>query len=473
MSLGPRTAALPGTATAPATDALSTTTLTFPTSQVGSTSSPQQLILTNAGDVSLTLITASVTNASTGSADFSATNSCGNSLAAHSACAITVAFNPHTVGLSTATLSIGDVYRAQAVTLSGTAIAPPGISLLPATTVTFPSTGVGAISIPQLLTLTNNGGLPLLINSITLTGDFQLAATGSTCSVSLAPGTACTVAVVFAPSASGLRNGALTIADNAPASQTAPVAGQQTVPLTGSAIDFALAADGPTAVTITSGKPATFPLLLSTPANLSGTITLACTGAPANSTCTLSPATLPLGNPSPTLVTVTLATGQSTATQTASATPSTDLSSRPKRSEVEGPASLFATEAERAASRLGRPTKNAVISPKAEQSGETPVSAFLHRATNLRAVGLALLLPFGLLVFRRRRALPTLLALALVAVLPIAGCGGTPRQLPGAATAGTSTAASATPTPSGTYTLTITATSAGLSRSMNLVVTVQ
>ncbi len=462
-----QTSTLSGTATAPATDALSATALTFPTTQVGSVSATQSLILTNAGDVPLTLITTSVTNTSTANPDFSATNSCGNSLAAHSACAITIAFNPHTVGLSTTTLSISDIYRTQTVALSGTAIAPPGISLLPATTVTFLATGVTATSAPQILTLPNNGGLPLLIESITLTGDFALAATGSTCSVALAPGTACTVAVVFAPTASGPRSGTLTIVDNAPASQTAPVAGQQTVPLAGAAVDFTLAADGPTSLTVTSGSNATFPLLLSTPANLSGTVTLACTGAPANSICTLSPTTLPLGNPNATLITVTLATGQPTTT-TASALldPPYNLSSRPKRSGVEGPA--FSITA--AARTLLVAARNAVISTEAKRSGEIPFVEKLTRLTPTTAC-LALLLPLGPLALRRR-CLPTLLALTLVTLIPIAGCSSTPRQIPGAATTGASTT-SATPTPAGTYTLTVTATSAGLSRFINLVVTVQ
>ncbi len=85
---------------------------------------------------------------------------------------------------------------------------------------------------------------------------------------------------------------------------------------------------------------------------------------------------------------------------------------------------------------------------------------------------LAVLLPLGLLTLRRPRSLPTLLALTLLAIFPIAGCSGTPRQLPGSAATG-ATAASATPTPPGTYTLTVTATSAGLSRSIKLLVTVQ
>ncbi len=441
-------ATLSGVATAPATDALSATTLTFPTTVAGTPSPAQQVILTNSGDVPLTLITTSVTQSSSNTADFSATNSCGNSLAAHSACAVTVTFTPHTVGLTTATLAISDVYRTESVALSGTAIAPPGISLLPASTVTFPATGVSATSAPQLLTLTNNGGLPLLIQSITLTGDFALAAIGSTCGVSLAPATACTVAVVFAPSSSGLRNGTLTIVDNAPASQTAPIAGQQTVPLTGTAIDFTLAADGPTSLSTTSGSNVTFPLLLSTPASLSGTITLACTGAPANSICTLSSTTIPLGNTTPTLITVTLATGQST-TQNAP----------PPIARTTG---AISTEAQ----------KNAVISTEAKRSGETPVFFSLHHATKLQAASLALLLPFGLFAIRRR-SFPTLLALTVVTLLPIAGCSNTPRQIPGAATPGGPSTASATPTPSGTYTLTVTATSAGLSRSMDLIVTVQ
>ncbi len=463
-SLGTQTATLSGTATAPPTDALSSTSLTFPTTQVGSAGSPQSLILTNAGDVPLTLVTTSVTNSSTGSPDFSATNSCGNSLAAHSACAITVAFNPHTVGASTATLLVGDVYRTQTVTLSGTAVAPPGISLLPASTLTFPSTGLGATSASQLLTLTNNGGLPLLIQSVSLTGDFQLAATGSTCSVSLAPGTACTVAVVFTPTLSGLRSGALTITDNAPSSQTAPQAGLQTVPLAGTAIDFALAADGPTSITITSGKPAIFPLLLSTPANLSGTITLACTGAPANSICTLSPNTLPLGNPTPTLVTVTLATGQSITTQTASFRLPPDLSSRSRWRDLLLQSRVAHLLPAGALNLLSEP--NPERATRAERRADGPV---IRIATD---VIFALLLPLGLLTIRRRRSLPALLALTLVAILPIVGCGSTPRQLPTAGSSATPTA-SATPTPPGTYTLIVSATSAGLTRSMNFVVTVQ
>ena len=94
-----------GTAQTPATDALSATALSFATTPVGEKSAVQQLVLTNAGDLSLTLV-------ATGgaSADFAVTNSCGNSLSGHSACTIAVQFVPQgfwpAVQLRFATLSL-------------------------------------------------------------------------------------------------------------------------------------------------------------------------------------------------------------------------------------------------------------------------------------------------------------------------------------------------------------------------------
>ena len=163
-ALGTQTVTLAGTAQVPATDALSATALSFPTTQVGAASATQQLILTNAGDIPLTLIATSLA-----SPDFNAINSCGNSLAGHSACSIVVSFVPHTVGPVTATLTVADEFRSQTVTLTGTGIAPAGVSLLPAGTMSFPATGVAQNGTPQILTLTNNGGLPLILSSVTLT----------------------------------------------------------------------------------------------------------------------------------------------------------------------------------------------------------------------------------------------------------------------------------------------------------------
>src|SRR6185437_3565273 len=88
-SAGTQTAQLSGTGNAPATDTLTPASLTFAQQAVGTTSAAQQVTLTNAGDVALTLIAASVSPG-----DFTATNSCGASLNPHSTCAISIAFVP-------------------------------------------------------------------------------------------------------------------------------------------------------------------------------------------------------------------------------------------------------------------------------------------------------------------------------------------------------------------------------------------
>ena len=415
-ALGTQTVTLAGTAQIPATDSLSSSALVFQTTQIGATSATQQLILTNSGDIPLTLIATSLA-----SPNFTATNSCGNSLAGHSACSIVVSFVPHTVGPVTATLTVVDEFRTQTIALSGTGIAPAGVSLLPAGTLGFPATGVSQSGTPQSLTLTNNGGLPLILSSVTITGDFSLA-TGSNCGASLAPTQACTLAILFAPTATGARTGSITVVDNA-------LNSPQSVALTGTGIDFTLASDGgSTAQTVASGTSAIFPLLLSSPASITGNAAFTCTGVPTYAVCNLSATTAPLGGS--TVVTATIATGITTA---------------------------------------------ALRSP-----GAPLVSGSGKGGTASLAILAATLLPLGLILRRRRQSLPRLLTLLAVATaLPLlagaaalSGCGSTPRTIPGDGT-GSGSGGGSVITPAGTYSVVVTATSAGLARSVTLSVTVQ
>ncbi|WP_051978244.1 hypothetical protein [Edaphobacter aggregans] len=74
-------------------------------------------------------------------------------------------------------------------------------------------------------------------------------------------------------------------------------------------MDYSLAPNGPSAVTVTSGQSAVFPLLLrSGPAVAGTTVSLACTGAPANSTCKVAPSSVAVDGNS-TTVSVTVLTG--------------------------------------------------------------------------------------------------------------------------------------------------------------------
>lgn len=397
-SAGTQTAQLNGTGNAPATDTLSPSALVFAQQAIGSSSAAQQVTLTNNGDVALTLISATVSPG-----DFSVASVCGNSLTPHSSCVLSVAFIPTQVGMRTATLTVQDQVRAQTISLTGTGIAPPGVSLSPSS-LSFPATGVGLTAAAQTLTLTNNGGLPLNLSKTSVSSGFLLAS--STCGSVLAPQAACQLIVVFAPTQAAAISGTLTLTDDAPS-------GSQTVNLSGTGIDFALTAAGPTSATIKSGSTATYPLLLSSSAGLPGTAALSCSGAPANSVCTVTPSMANLGG-----------------TVRVSATVQTGVATQ---------AGLLPSESKRLR----------------EQKEATALFALL-------------LLPMGFSL-RRKRVLRRLLPLVAICFFTtLTGCGAS-RTIPLSGGGG----GSSSPTPAGTYTLTVSASSAGLTRSVPVSLTVQ
>jgi FG-GAP-like repeat/Abnormal spindle-like microcephaly-assoc'd, ASPM-SPD-2-Hydin len=85
------------------------------------------------------------------------------------------------------------------------------ISFMPSN-LQFGFTAVGQTSAPQPVIIANNGESPLLINSISITGDFSET---HDCPSSLAPNATCTVTVLFTPTALLLRDGLLTVVDDA------------------------------------------------------------------------------------------------------------------------------------------------------------------------------------------------------------------------------------------------------------------
>lgn len=271
---GTQTVLITGVGTAPATDTLSAPSLTFAEQVVNTNSASQTIILTNNGDVPLTLVSAQIL-----AGDFTAVNSCGPTLPAHVSCAVNVVFAPKHLGALTGVLQISDVQRAQTVALKGIAIAGAGVSLSPSN-LTFANTGVGVIGAAQTLTLTNNGGVPLLISAVTVTGNFGIVAGSSTCSTDAAMpvGGSCSMGVAFLPDGAGDRMGSVVITSNATT---------QTAQLSGTGIDFSLTASGANSVSVSNGQSAGYSLLLRPSLNTSDPVTFACTGAPANSKCTI------------------------------------------------------------------------------------------------------------------------------------------------------------------------------------------
>jgi hypothetical protein len=395
-SAATQTASLSGIGNAPATDTLSATALNFAVQQIGTTSGAQIITLTNSGGVPLTLIAASVSPG-----DFSVVNACGNSLAAHATCAFNVTFSPTAVGTRTATLTITDQFRYQNVLLSGMGIAGPGVSLTPVSLV-YPATGVGLTALAQTLTLTNNGGVALVVSNVAVTPGFAIAL--NSCTTTLAVNTGCSLTIVFAPTAPGPIAGTLTFADNAGS-------GVQTTSLSGTGIDFSLSAAGATSTTVAgSGANVAYGLLLSSLSGLSGNVALSCTGAPANSTCTVTPSIGSLGTTTPVVVTVETAVSSA--------------------ASLAGPSRVFGS-------------------------------------TGAKAILLALLLPLAF--FQRRRYPRFARLLVMLCALGVLSSCGASRAIPATGTTG----GGGTPTPPGTSTLTISASAAGLTRSVSLTLIVQ
>jgi len=292
-SAGTQTASLTGTGLGPATDTLGPGSLTFAAHLIGTASVAQQVLMTNSGDVALTLVSAVIS-----SGPFTVVSSCGVVVAAKSTCAFNVAFVPTVTGAASGVLTVGDQFRSQTVLLSGIGLAPAGVSLTPVGGFSFGAIGVGLTSAAQLLTLTNNGGVALAISSVGVSGDFHLAST--TCGTTLAAGSACAMSIVFAPAVGGARAGVVTLADNAPG-------GTQTVQLVGVGIDFTFVATSATTMTVASGTTATYTLLLTAPAGVSGAAAMDCTGRPSHGLCTVTPSPVTLNGA--TVVIVTVQTG--------------------------------------------------------------------------------------------------------------------------------------------------------------------
>jgi len=294
----PQTISLSGTAGAPA-NSLSATSLTFAAQVVGSSSAPQPVTLTNSGTTTMAISGVSAAG------DFSQTNNCPANLAPAGNCTINVTFTPVAGGTRAGSLIVSDnaLGGSASVTLSGTGIAS-GVSFSP-TSLTFPSQSVGSTSTAQPITLTNSGSGQLTVTNIQATGDF---AQTNNCPANLAPAGNCTINVTFTPVAGGTRTGSLIVSDNA-------LGGSAVFALSGSGSDFSLTASGNGTATVKPGATATYPLTFASSGGpFPSQVSLTCIGSPVQSTCTISPATIPAGSSSAS-VTVSVST---TAVATAS-----------------------------------------------------------------------------------------------------------------------------------------------------------
>ncbi len=288
-----------------ATLTVAPTSLDFGTVLIPNTSAAKMVTLTNNTNAAIAFTSAIAYNGNppanppVPSTDYAATSTCGGGIpfGTTNTCTVSVTFKPSAVGPEPATLVLtdGDSTSPQNITLTGTGANPaPAVGLAP-TSLTFGSQLLNTTSAAQTVTLTNTGTAPLTIISITASGDFTETSTGtSACPITppatpLAAGANCTISVTFTPTATGARTGTLTITDDAAGSP-------HTVGLMGTGTntpaDFTLGA-APTTVTVAQSAVSTPVTITVNPTNgFNSAVALTCAGAPTNSICTLSPASI-------------------------------------------------------------------------------------------------------------------------------------------------------------------------------------
>ncbi len=196
---------LAGTGVAPRVT-LSSTSLTFADQDLGTTSVPHTVTLSNTGAAVLTITSIAA------SRDFAVTHACGSSLPVGVTCAIAVVFTPTVPGRSVGAVTISDNAPGSphVISLTGNGLGPAGA--LSSIALDFGDQLVATSSTHQTVILGNTGNRPMEIGSITTGGDFSQT---NTCGASLPAGGQCSISVTFTPTVRGARSGTTTIADNA------------------------------------------------------------------------------------------------------------------------------------------------------------------------------------------------------------------------------------------------------------------
>jgi hypothetical protein len=287
--------------------AFNPTALDFGTLNVGS-SSTLGVTLTNNSGVPVTF------NGLTANGDYSVLagtcSAIGSSLAAGASCILQVTFTPVAIGTRTGALSVSSDATTLPLTvpLTGVAVAAR-LQIVPGALI-FGTVAVGSPT-SLSLTLLNAGSASVTGISGQISGanlaDFVITTQCST--PTLTPNQGCTMTVLFTPSALGLRTATLTVVSSDPSSPA-------TIPLTGSggeaaAASFTLTVGGASSasVTVQSGSPATYALVVTPINGFTGPVALTC--APVTpgmyAACSLVPSTVNL-NGSPQTSTVTINT---------------------------------------------------------------------------------------------------------------------------------------------------------------------
>lgn len=253
--------------------------LSFAATALGQSGEAQTVTISNSGNVDASGLAFAV------SGPFALKqNTCGISLAAGASCTTGIVFSPMQAGNASGAVTItSSNATAATVLLTGIGGLAGAVHAQPQQ-VDFPTMGVGSVSSPIAVTLSNVSASVALDNlALTISAGFRIADT--TCGASLAAGASCVANLLFAPSAAGAVTGNLTIASSA-------MAAAATVPLSGRGFDFTPAASGSNSQTVSSGQTANYVLTVTPAPGSSGTFTFQCNSLPQYAACVFNPSSL-------------------------------------------------------------------------------------------------------------------------------------------------------------------------------------
>lgn len=236
------------------------TSISFPSTTIGSAATAKIVTLNNTGTTAITLSSISITGTNVG--DFTQSHTCGSSIAAGGSCTITVGFTPTVSGTRSAVLQIGSnaSNAPTLLALTGTGHAQP-IAISPAA-LTFPLTSTGTSSTPLSLTISAPGG-------DAVTASITPASSPFTLSPAFCSKTPCQIAATFTPTVTGTASASITITDKTSGeSSTVAVTGtggQPSLSLSSTSLSFPATNVGSSASTqsVTLTNSGTEPLAIS------------------------------------------------------------------------------------------------------------------------------------------------------------------------------------------------------------------
>ncbi|CAN5741781.1 hypothetical protein BH10ACI4_BH10ACI4_00270 [soil metagenome] len=188
--------------------------LTFPSTVLGTTSTPRTITLSNTGTATLHVLSLATTP------DFSFTSTCATLLPG-SACDLVVSFTPQATGQRISALQIHSDSSSSLDFISLLGTAAPSLLTLTPTTLDFGTILLGATATLPLK-INNTGDTPATIQTLAVSGDYTLGSgTCPAAGTDLAASTSCTIPITFTPTRIGNRPAIFTLT---PAGSTVPLA---------------------------------------------------------------------------------------------------------------------------------------------------------------------------------------------------------------------------------------------------------